>query len=197
MSHGYPLSLDLEGRRCLVVGGGNEARLRIANLLDAGAEVLVIASEELPGLDELPTSRLRIERRAYREADLDDVWLVVQVTMDAALATTIAAHCAARRLFFCAVDQPENSSYSHLALTRAGSLTLAVGTEGRAPALGRKLREELARLLAEANAAEEVEALAALREQTPREARREVLSRAVADVCFTGSLCFRKPKSPS
>jgi precorrin-2 dehydrogenase / sirohydrochlorin ferrochelatase len=192
MSHGYPVSLSLDGRRCLVVGGGSEAVLRAGNLLEAGALVHVLATEDLPALEALGPARLQVERRAYRESDLEDVWLVVQVTTDGVLAATIAAHCAARRIFFCAVDQPDNSSYSHLALARAGSLTLAVGTEGRAPALGRKLRQELARLLEEANAAEEVEALAALRSATPREARRETLSRAVADVHFTGSLRFRK-----
>jgi siroheme synthase-like protein len=193
MSHGYPLSLNLDGRRCLVIGGGSEAALRAGNLLEAGARVLVVADEEVPGLAQLGTERLQLEQRAYREADLEDVWLVVQASMDGALASRVAADCARRRVFFCAVDQPEHSSYSHLALTRAGSLTLAVGTEGRAPALGRKLRHELARLLEEANAAEEVQALAELRDRTPRAERRTELGRAVADVHFTGKLLFRKP----
>ena len=193
MSHGYPLSLSLEGRRCLVVGGGNEAALRVGNLLEAGAHVLLVAEQEVPGLEALSGERLTVERRPYREADVEDAWLVVQVTTDAELATRIARDCAERRVFFCAVDQPEHSSYSHLALARAGTLTLAVGTEGRAPALGRRLRQELSRLLEEANAAEEVEALAALRDQTPRAERRDVLGRAVADVHLTGALRFRKP----
>jgi siroheme synthase-like protein len=189
---GYPISLSLAGRRCLVVGGGAEAVLRASNLLDAGAQVLVVAEETVPGLSELPAERLRFEERAYRESDLDQVWLVVQATMDAALAARISRDCEARRIFFCAIDQPEHSGYSHLALARAGSLTIAIGTEGRAPALGKKLREELLRLLAAAGAAEEVAALAALRDATPRAERREVLSRAVADVHFTGELRFRK-----
>jgi siroheme synthase (precorrin-2 oxidase/ferrochelatase) len=116
----------------------------------------------------------------------------VQVTQDAELARHVGQSCQARRIFFCALDQPENSTYAHLALVRAGSLTVAIGTEGRAPALGRRLREELARVLGEAGAAEEVERLAALRTATPNAERREALGRAVADVHFTGSLRFRK-----
>lgn len=193
MSRGYPLSLSLDGRRCLVLGGGGEAALRAGNLLEAGAHVLLVADEAVPGLEQLGGERLRVERRAYHEGDLDEVWLVVQVSTDPALAARVARDCSARRIFFCAVDQPEHSSYSHLALARAGSLTLAVGTEGRAPALGRKLRQELSRLLDEAGAADEVEALAALRESTPRAERREVLGRAVEEVHFTGALRFRKP----
>ena len=190
--HGYPVNLLLDDRKCVVVGGGAEAALRAGNLLEAGARVLLVGDEATPGLDALASSRLRVERRPFDESDLDDAWLVVQATQDAALAHRLGVACEARRIFFCAVDQPETSSYSHLALARAGSLSIAIGTEGRAPALGRRLREELARVLREAGAAEEIERLAALRAVTPGSERREVLGRAVADVHFTGALRFRK-----
>lgn len=191
-SHGYPLNLRLDDRKCVVIGGGADAALRAGNLLEAGALVLVLSDQPTPGLEPMVSARLRLEQRALTEADLDDAWLVVQVTPDRALARQVATLCEARRVFFCAVDQPEFSSYSHLALARAGSLTLAIGTEGRAPALGRKLREELSRVLSEAGAAEEVERLSALRARTPSPDRRDVLGRAVADVHFTGGLRFRK-----
>lgn len=191
-SHGYPLNLLLDDRLCVVVGGGAEAALRVGNLLEAGARVLLVAEEPTPGLELLSSPRLRIEERAFDEADLDGAWLVVQTSIDAELAARLGAACEARRVFFCAIDQPEHSSYAHLALARSGSLTLAIGTEGRAPALGRRLREEFSRVLSEAGAAEEVERLAALRASTPVAARREVLGRAVADVHFTGALRFHK-----
>lgn len=192
MTRSYPVSLILDDRQCVVVGGGAEAAARATNLLQAGANVLVVGEEATPGAEALRSPRLTIEQRAFAESDLDGAWLVVQATQDAALAARVAAACQARRIFFCALDQPQNSSYAHLALARAGSLTLAVGTEGRAPALGRRLREELQRLLTEAGAEEEVERLATLRELTAPGERREVLSRAVADVHLTGALRFRK-----
>lgn len=191
-SHGYPLNLLLDDRKCVVVGGGAEAAVRAGNLLEAGAQVLIVGEEETLGLEALASARLRVERRGFQESDLDEAWLVVQVTQDAELARRVGQACQSRRIFFCALDQPENSSYSHLALMRTGSLTIAIGTEGRAPALGRRLREELARVLSEAGAAEEVERIAALRARTPNAERRETLSRAVADVHFTGTLRFRK-----
>jgi len=191
-SHGYPVNLLLDDRLCIVVGGGAQAALRAGDLLEAGARVLVVGVEATPGLDSLASVRLRIERRTFEDADLDGAWLVVQVAADAALARHLAGLCQARRIFFCAVDQPQSSSYTHLALARAGSLTLAIGTEGRAPALGRRLREELWRVLGEANAEGEVERLAALRAATPSAERREVMGRAVADVHLTGELRFRK-----
>lgn len=192
MSRGYPLNLLLDDRKCVVVGGGAEAALRAGNLLEAGARVLVVGNEPTPGLESWSSPQLAVEQRRFEASDLDEAWLVVQVVADATLAQQLAELCAARRIFFCAIDQPKHSSYSHLALARAGSLTLAIGTEGRAPALGRRLREELVRVLTESNAAEEVERLAALREQTPSLERRETLGRAVDGVHFTGTLRFRK-----
>jgi siroheme synthase-like protein len=192
MHRGYPLNLILDDRKCVVIGGGRDAAARAGNLLEAGARVLIVGEEPTPGLEPLSSARLRVEQRALQDEDLDDAWLVVQVSPDAALARRALGLCSARRIFFCAVDQPQISSYSHLALARAGSLTLAIGTEGRAPALGRRLREELSRLLSEANAAEEVERLATLREHTPSAERRETLGQAVAEVHFTGSLRFRR-----
>jgi siroheme synthase-like protein len=191
-SHGYPLNLLLDDRKCVVIGGGAEAAQRTGNLLEAGARVLLVGEDETPGLEMLASPRLSIEKRRFRESDLDEAWLVVQTIQDAELARRVGAACDARRIFFCAIDQPESSSYAHLALVRAGSLTLAIGTEGRAPALGRRLREELGRVLSEAGAAEEVERLAALRAATPSAQRREVLGNAVAEVHFTGSLRFRR-----
>jgi precorrin-2 dehydrogenase/sirohydrochlorin ferrochelatase len=190
---GYPISLNLAGRKCLVVGGGAEAALRARSLLEAGAKVLVVAETEPPQASEPGLEGVAIEQREFDEADLDDAWLVVQVTRDAALSAELARHCERRRVFFCAVDQPKDSTYSHLALARAGALTVAVGTEGQAPALARRLREELSRVLNEAGAADEVARLAALRAETPDAERRELLGRAVAEVHFTGVLRFKKP----
>ena len=173
MTRGYPLSLHLQGKKCLVVGSGPDAAQREQALAEAGAQVLLLPAE-------------------VQDRDLDDVWLVVQTSSDAELAADLARRCDARRIFFCAVDQPKNSSYSHLALARAGALSIAIGTDGQVPALGRRLRQELSRLLDAANAAAEVERLAQLRAATPAAERREVLSRAVADVTLTGELRFKK-----
>lgn len=193
MPSGYPISLSLVGRKCLVVGGGEEASLRARSFVAAGARVVVVAEQDAPATGDPGLEDIVVEQRALRDSDLDDVWLVVQASRDDALAAKLGHLCEQRRVFFCAVDQPQHSSYSHMALAQAGPLTLAIGTEGQAPALARRLREELSRLFDEAGAAEEVARLAQLRAQTPAAERREVLGRAIADVHFTGALRFKKP----
>src|SRR5260221_12744271 len=102
--HGYPLNLLLDDRKCVVVGGGTEAALRTGNLLEAGANVLVVGVEPTPGLDLLASSHLRVERRAFQDDDLNGAWLVVQVGADAGLAGRVGAVCEARQIFFWAVD---------------------------------------------------------------------------------------------
>jgi siroheme synthase (precorrin-2 oxidase/ferrochelatase) len=115
-------------------------------------------------------------------------WLAVLVDANAPLAARMAQLAEVERVFFCAVDQPEHNSYSHMAQARAGLLTIAISTAGQAPALGRRLREEIERLLVAAKMSEFVEKLAALRQITPSNERRKVLGEAVSGVHFSGEL---------
>ena len=93
-----------------------------------------------------------------------------------------------RRIFFAAVDEPSVGSYAHLALARAGTVTAAIGTNGEAPALARRLRELLAGLFERANLAEFAEQHAALRRATPSSERREVLGADVRGLRLDGEL---------
>jgi siroheme synthase-like protein len=190
---GFPINLWLQDRSCLVVGGGEEGEQRAHALLDAGARVTLLTrlsscSPEL--IDRARHEPLNIEDRTVADSDLQQAWLVVQATRDADLARDLFTRCNARRIFFCAVDQPEFASFSHVASARAGALTISISTDGKAPALAKRLRRELERLLADAGAAEKIEALAALRETTPPAERRRVLTEAVKAVRFTGELRF-------
>lgn len=188
----FPAGLKLDGRLCVVFGSGPEQALRAQAWLDLGARVRVIAPtledplvqvERRGGLEFLP--------RGYEEGDLAEVWLAVLVDADTELATRLFAEAERERVFFCAVDQPQ-SSYSHLAQARAGDLTIAISTNGRIPALGRRLRQELERLLEASDAAVHVARLAALRDATPAAERRRVLGEAVRSVGFSGELSFER-----
>jgi siroheme synthase-like protein len=184
----YPIALKLEGRLCLVLGNGAEARERAHALVRAGARVRVISPEaggELAGLDE---EGVELVPRAFAEADLEGVWLAVLTERDAALAERLRVATEARRIFFCAVDMPPFSSFSFLAIARAGLAFAAIGTEGQAPALARRLRELLEELFERSRLAAFTDELAAIRGRTPPERRREVLGSAVAGVRLTGEL---------
>lgn len=189
----FPIALLLEGRSVLVVGSSAEATSRTKAFLDARAKPVVVSSAPSGELVEWAKSGvIALHVRDFVDSDLDGKWLAVLVDENAALATRIAELAETQRVFFCAVDQPEHTSYAHMAQARAGLLTIAISTAGQAPALGRRLREELERLLATSGMADFVEQLAGLRAQTPSAERRQVLGDAVAGVRFDGVLRLGK-----
>jgi precorrin-2 dehydrogenase/sirohydrochlorin ferrochelatase len=191
----YPIALHLEGKACLVVGSNEEAAERARSLSDAGAKLEIVSERPGLGLSALINARSLVHhQRPFELADLDGKWLAVLTDRDLELGRVMAEAAEARHVLFCATDQPQPNSYSHMAQARAGLLTVAISTNGRAPALGRRLREEFARVLLEAHMASFVEALAELRERTPAEQRRDVLGAAVGEVQFEGRL--RLPTAP-
>lgn len=185
----FPIALILEGRSCLVVGSGAELTSRTQALLDARARASVVSSAPPDAIRTLARSgALELYEREFVDSDLDGKWLAVLVDENPLLAGRMAQIADSRQIFFCAIDQPDHNSYAHMAQARAGLLTIAISTAGQAPALGKKLREELERLLESSKMAEFVQKLADLRAQTASAERRRVLASAVSGVHFTGEL---------
>jgi len=185
----FPIALLLKGRSCLVVGAGSEVLSRTRALLDAHARPTVICRSPDAAVRALATSGLiELHERDFQDDDMPGKWLAVLVDNDPSLAARMAGKAETERVFFCAVDQPQHNSYAHMAQARAGLLTIAISTAGQAPALGRRLREELERLLAAAKMSDFVEKLAHLRQITPSSERRKVLGEAVSGVHFSGEL---------
>lgn len=178
------LALRLEGRRCLVVGNSEEAALRARNLRRAGALVRVVA--EAPCAELRNIGGVELEERPFQPTDLDGVWLVVLADRNPNLLERLGPVCDAHQILFCAVDQPGFNSFHHVAIARAGTVSVAISTEGRAPALGRRLREELQRTFDEAQLSHLADRIADLRERTPPERRRAVLGEAVRRVRLEG-----------
>ena len=140
----YPAFLDLRGRRCLVVGGGDVAERKVSGLLDAGATVCVVSPHVTVALAALGGAGI-IEHRArrFRRYDVRGTVLVVAATgveaVDAAVAT------AARRIkaLVNVVDVPAACDFILPSVLRRGDLQIAVSTGGKSPALAREIRRRL------------------------------------------------------
>jgi uroporphyrin-III C-methyltransferase / precorrin-2 dehydrogenase / sirohydrochlorin ferrochelatase len=138
-----PLFLDLSGRRVVLVGGGPVARAKLDQLLAAGASVRIVAPE-VSG--DIVREGVALARRPFAPSDLDDAWLVVAAaTPDVNRQVAEAAH--ARRLFVNAVDDPANATAFLSGVVRRSGVTIAISTNGDAPALTALLREALDALL--------------------------------------------------
>jgi uroporphyrin-III C-methyltransferase/precorrin-2 dehydrogenase/sirohydrochlorin ferrochelatase len=149
MSRLYPAFLKLEGRPVLLVGGGPVAASKLDGLLAAGAKVKVVAPEVRP---EIEGSPVEVARRTFVPTDLDGVYFVISAATPAVnREVRIAAE--ERSLFVNAVDDVVNASLYLGGVFRRGGVSVAVSSDGRAPALAGLLREAL-----EAVIPEEVEA---------------------------------------
>jgi uroporphyrin-III C-methyltransferase/precorrin-2 dehydrogenase/sirohydrochlorin ferrochelatase len=141
----FPVFLKLRGRRVLLVGGGPVARGKLAGLLEAGARVTVVAPEVRP---EIEAADVTVVPRAFTPADLDGAWLVVAAAPPA-VNRAVAAAAEDRGVFVNAVDDPAPASAYTGGVFRRGGITIAVSTEGRAPALAGLLREALEAVIPE------------------------------------------------
>jgi uroporphyrin-III C-methyltransferase / precorrin-2 dehydrogenase / sirohydrochlorin ferrochelatase len=139
----FPLFVKLSGRDVLLVGGGAMAAVRARQLAEAGARVTVVAPEVR---DEVAALAAVVHRRPFAPADLDGAWLAVAAaTSEANRAVLVAAE--ARRILVNAVDDPEHASAYSAGVVRRGGATVAISTDGKAPALAGLLREALEALL--------------------------------------------------
>ncbi len=138
----FPLFADLRGRTVLVVGGGPVARRKTEALLAAGARVRVGAPRLIAELAALAGAGT-IEHRDgdFAEGWLDDAWLAIAATDDAAINTAVAAAGEARRILVNVVDDAEASSFHVPARIERGPLQIAISSGGGAPMLARHLRE--------------------------------------------------------
>lgn len=135
----FPTFLKLEGRRIVVVGGGAVAAGKLESLLAAGAQVTVVAPEIRP---EIERRGVTVVRRAFEDSDLDGAWWVVAAAPRAVNRQVLVA-ANERRIFVNAVDDPEHATAYAGGIVRRDGVTVAISTEGRAPALAGLLREAL------------------------------------------------------
>ncbi len=145
----FPLFLKLEGRQVLVVGGGPVAAAKVGALLESAAVVTVVAPELDPALIDFATAgKISTAQRCYLASDLLGVWLVVAAAPPE-VNQSVAAAAGSLRLFVLAVDDTSAASAYGAGTFRRGDVTIAVSTNGRAPALAGLLREGLEAALPE------------------------------------------------
>lgn len=140
----YPVFLALQGKLCLVVGGGDVAARKVASLLECGAAVRVVSPTLLPELETLTEQgQIAADRRPYAPDDIGGASLVIAATNQPAVNRLVALHCQQRKIPVNVVDAPELCDFLVPATIRRGPLTIAVSTGGTLPAMARKIRRKL------------------------------------------------------
>lgn len=136
-----PLFVDLRGRACLLVGGGEIAHRKLELLLRAGAVVEIVAPELADATATLAAShQLTVHRRPFRDADAAARFLIVAATDDATVNGAVFAAGSAHQTLVNSVDQPRLSSTIFPAIVDRSPVIVAVSTQGSSPTLARLVR---------------------------------------------------------
>ncbi|MGZ0052370.1 precorrin-2 dehydrogenase/sirohydrochlorin ferrochelatase family protein [Brevibacillus gelatini] len=139
----YAMMVNLENKRCVVVGGGQVAERKIASLLAAGAAVSVVSPACTAAIREWEQAgRLTLWQRPFVPADVAGAVLVIAATSDPAVNLAVYEACDPQQ-WVNVVDRPDLCSFTVPSVVERGDLTVAISTGGNNPGLAKKLRRQL------------------------------------------------------
>jgi precorrin-2 dehydrogenase/sirohydrochlorin ferrochelatase len=140
----YPIFLDIRGKICVIVGGGDVALRKTARLLDCGAKVSVISPKLVPELTALKDKKLISHIATEYSGDLiDKAALIIGATDDEKTNARISQDARVKGIPVNIVDDPQKCDFILPSIVQRGDLAITIGTGGKSPALARHLREEL------------------------------------------------------
>ena len=140
----YAAFLDVTDRRCLVVGGGDEAADKARGLLASGARVLVAwneVGEEIVAME--AAGEVELRRHRFIADDLEGCFVVIDASEDEATGIEVFAAARARSVLCNVLDRPARCDFIAPALVRRGPLQVAISTSGRSPFMASHLRRQL------------------------------------------------------
>lgn len=144
----FPLFLSLQGRRALIVGGGDAAARKAELLLKAGAQVSLVAGTVGGEIAQLISEgHISWAGRTFHESELDGVSLVIVASEDESEQARVSTAAQKRCVPVNVVDRPALSSFIMPAIVDRAPVTIAISTAGTAPALARRIRAEIERTL--------------------------------------------------
>ncbi len=195
---GFPLTLDVKGRPCVVMGGDEEAADKVQRLVDAGAKVTVVSPTLNDALRKLTAAGKVIHRvRLFRGQDAEGTFLVLNtLRTDEEFARSLYELATKEKFLLCSLDQPAYSNAWLPAVVSRGHLRCAVSTSGTAPALASRLRQDMEEIFDETFQSF-LDWLSSVREsvqesEVDAERRRMLLRDAVTGFKLSGTIQYPK-----
>ena len=140
----YPVNLDIQNRKCLVVGGGSVGTRKVMTLLECGAVVTVVSSDVAEELLELAEKKtIELKRRPYESSDIDGMFLVIGATDNEELNRQINKDAEHQNKLCNIADRPEACNFILPSIVNRGNLVIAISTSGKSPAFAKKMRQDL------------------------------------------------------
>ena len=140
----YPVNLDIQNRKCLVVGGGSVSTRKVMTLLECGAIITVVSPDVSEELLELAEKKMiELKKRHYEASDINGIFLVIGATDNEELNWQINKD-AERQYKLCNIaDRPEACNFILPSIVNRGNLVIAISTSGKSPAFAKKMRQDL------------------------------------------------------
>ena len=140
----YPINLDINNRKCLVVGGGSVGTRKVKTLIRCGAVVMVVSMEFSHALSSLADDdQVTLIKRSYESSDLEGMFLVIGATSNEGLNRRVSEDAEKRNMLCNIADVPDACNFILPSIVNRGDLLIAISTSGRSPAFAKKLRREL------------------------------------------------------
>jgi len=140
----YPIHLSLFRKHCLVVGGGAVGVRKVNTLLQCKATVSVVSPTVLPMIQDLANQeKISLFLRPYQRNDLDSIFLVFATTNQVTINQRIADDAHKRDILCNIADAPDSSNFILPSFFTRGDLMITISTNGKSPALAKRLRKQL------------------------------------------------------
>jgi len=187
-----PVELLVENRHAVVIGGDDECLAKVERLLDAGADVHVIADQDPhPEIEQYARrGALQLSRRAPTEEDANAAFILFVGPDHRELGASLFAQAVSAGRLICCLDFPQASTFVNPSVTQVSGLRVTLSSAGNSPGLLKRLREDLVAVLSDPRMARFVEKLGELRRSLPAGQRKAPLQKAVAGFKLSAELTF-------
>lgn len=140
----YPIYLDIRGRACIVIGGGEVAERKVVSLLNAGAKVRVVSPVVTESLKEMSgNGMIGWKERPYRKGDLKGAFMAYAATDDEDISRKISEEAHENGVLLNLANEPEICDFIVPSVVERGRLSIAISTGGASPAFAKRVRLEM------------------------------------------------------
>ena len=144
----FPMYMDMQDLKVLVVGGGYIATEKLEKLVDFTKEITVIASEVSPEADQLIKDHcLTLYQRKYAEGDIKGFDIVIVATDTVELHEEIYKESRGSRTLVNSVDNTDYCDFIFPSYVQKGDLTIAFSTGGTSPAFAKYIRRHFEKII--------------------------------------------------
>ena len=146
MAKYYPINLNIEGKKCVVIGGGKVAERKVNTLLKFGGKILLISPEINEGLKNLiKNGKITYIKKKYSFNLIEDAFLVFAATSDREVNHGISCYAKELKILANVADSAKDSSFILPSIFKKKNLIISVSTSGKSPKQAKAIRDVIAK----------------------------------------------------